>query len=282
MARNIKLIIITTFFIALFISCDDVKPPYEEHSTVITDTTQKVVLLEDYTGFLCGNCPAASEVAHSIKEKYPNNIVVIEVHAGVYAKPTKEHSYNFVSQVMKDLENYFNIGWGIGTPNGLIDRTNYENQLVLNQGQWEAAAVARMKQKAKVKIDLTPSYDSTTKTISCSTKLTFNDNCPSSYHLALYVVEDSIVQYQIDYRKNPVDIYDYVHNGIIRDALTSTWGEQISENDIAANSIMTSNYSKQIPPTADWRPKWIRIVAIVTDNANGYEVIQAGEKYILR
>lgn len=279
--KTIKILSILYLGLLLTIACDTVQPPYEENP-VVTDSTTKVVLLEEYTGFRCGNCPAAGEIAHQIKEKYPNNVILLAIHAGSLAMPTPTHKYDFRSKVMNELEAYFNIGWGLGTPNGLVDRTPYNGNLVLPSASWEAAVIDRMKQKAPVKVNLEPSYDETSRMISCKTKLTFLDKGYSSYHLALYVVEDSIVQYQTDYRKNPIDVYDYVHNSIIRDALTSTWGEQISVNDIPKGTEISNTFQKAIPETADWRPQWIRIVAILTDNDKGYEVIQSAEKYILR
>jgi thiol-disulfide isomerase/thioredoxin len=274
---------ISSFLLIILIiaSCDTVQPPYEENS-VITDSTEKVVLLEEYTGFRCGNCPAANEVAHQIKDKYPNNVILLAIHAGSLAMPTPNHKYDFRSKVMNDLEAYFNIAGSLGTPNGLVDRVPYNDNLILSSASWEPAVLERMKQKASVKITLEPSYDQSSRMITCKTKLTFLDKGYSSYHLALYVVEDSIVQYQTDYRKNPIDIYDYVHNSVIRDAMTSTWGEQVSVNDISKGTIISNSYQKIIPSKADWRPEWIRIVAILTDNNKSYEVIQSAEKYILK
>jgi hypothetical protein len=282
--KNINILLTVFAFAILVNSCDIIEPPYkEDNGNTPVDTTAKVVLLEEYTGFLCGNCPAAGRIAHAIKEKYPDNVILLAVHAGALALPTPKHKYNFISQVMKDLDGYFDIGYGLGTPNGLVDRALYNSATILPETEWEAAVVERMKKPASIKIDLTPSYNSTNKTISCSAKMKFLSEAPSSYHLALYVVEDSIVQFQKDYSKAPnVDIEDYVHNNIIRDALTNTFGNPISDAVIKKDSEITLEYSKVIPGGADWRPQWIRIVAIITDNNNNYEVIQCKEKYILK
>lgn len=263
-------------------SCDIISPPYEEQSSNNgDDSTAKVVLLEEYTGFRCGNCPAAGEIAHKIKEDHPDNVVLLSIHAGQLASPTPQHKYDFRSQVMKDLDNHFNIGWGLGTPNGLVDRIDYNGNLVLPETDWATAVTSRLNVPASVKITMTPSFNTATKTISCEVKLKFLSDAPANYNLALYVVEDSIVQYQTDYRKNPIDVENFVHNNIIRDALTSTFGEAISDAAIAKGTEITKQYSKAIPTTADWRPEWIRLVAIVSDK-DTYNVIQAGEKYILK
>lgn len=263
-------------------SCDIVEPPFEENSQVPTDSVAKVVLLEEYTGFRCGNCPAAGEIAHHIKELYPNNVVLLSIHAGSLAMPTPQYKYNFISQPMKDLENYFNIGWGVGTPNGLVDRVKYNNNLILSESEWQSAVIERMKIPSIAKIFLSPSYSQASNTISCDATVKFLENSNKFFNLALYVVEDSIVQYQTDYRKNPIHIYDYVHNNILRDALTPTFGVQLNNDAIKKDSEFKLSLSKPIPQNADWRPQWIRIVAVLTVPDEGHAVYQSSEKYILR
>ncbi|OGU60836.1 MAG: hypothetical protein A2X64_04525 [Ignavibacteria bacterium GWF2_33_9] len=270
-------------FASIMNSCDIIEAPYEEDGgNQQIDTASKVVLMEEYTGFRCGNCPTAGDIAHEIKAKYPDNVVLLSIHAGSLALPTPKHPYNFISQVMKDLDAKYQISLA-GTPNGLVDRISYNGALILPPGDWESAVLERTKIPANVKITLTPSYNETTKTISCSAAMKFLDDAPSSYQLALYVVEDSIVQYQTDYRLAPnVDVEDFVHNNIVRDALTNSFGEKISDETISKGSEIIKQYSKTIPETADWRPEWIRIVAVLMDVNNDYEVVQCGEKYILR
>lgn len=266
----------------LFVACDVIEPPYEEKPDINTDTTSRVVLLEEYTGFRCGNCPAAGEIAHHIKELFPNNVVLLSIHAGALAMPTPQHKYNFISQTMKDLENYFNIGWGVGTPNGLVDRVAYNNSLILPESEWQAAVTERLKSPAIAKIELSPKYNESNKTISCDIKVKFLETNDNIFNITLYVVEDSIVQYQTDYRKNPIDIYDFVHNNIVRDALTPTFGDALNTEQIKKDQEFTKTYSKQIPSNADWRPQWIRIVAVLTIPEQGHAVYQAAEKYLMR
>lgn len=262
--------------------CDIIEPPYEEIPEINTDTTSKVVLLEEYTGFRCGNCPIAGEIAHHIKELYPQNVVLLSIHAGALAMPTPQHKYNFISQTMKELEAYFNIGWGVGTPNGMVDRVKYNNNLILSESDWQAAVIERLKTPAIAKLELSPKYNETNRTINCEVKIKFLANSNEKFNISLYVVEDSIVQYQTDYRKSPPDVYDFVHNNIVRDALTPTFGVQLNSDAIKKDDEFIKSFAKEIPPNADWRLSWIRIVAILTVPAQGHAVYQAAEKYILK
>lgn len=280
-----KIISTSILFLSFFIlinSCDVIEPPFREEGGIVLDSVDKIVLIEEYTGFRCGNCPEAGEIAHQLKEKYPNNIVLLSIHAGALAMPNPQHKYNFISEPMKELEKYYNIGWGPGTPNGLVDRTEYFGTLILNHADWESAFLERVKQKSVVKVELSSSYNQSNRTISCEVKLQFSEEVSEQLNIALYVVEDSIVQYQTDYRKNPIDVEDFVHNNILRYSITSTFGEPVSEATIAKGASINKTYSFQIPSTADWRPEWIRLVAVISKPENDHEVIQAAEKYILK
>lgn len=279
MLKYFSIIIITSI---LIVACDVIEPPYEEKPDVNVDTAARVVLVEEYTGFRCGNCPAAGEIAHHIKELYPNNVVLLSIHAGALAMPNPQHKYNFISQTMKDLENYFNIGWGVGTPNGLIDRVKYSDNLILPESDWQAAVIERLKIPAIAKIELSPKYNESSKTISCDVKVRFLESNNNKFNITLFVVEDSIVQYQTDYRKSPPDIYDFVHNNIVRDALTPTFGVELNTEAIKKDEEFTKTLNKQIPANADWRPQWIRIVAVLTVPEKGHAVYQAAEKYLMK
>lgn len=281
MLKN-KFVLALFSMVLLINACDIVEAPYEENGNTNIDTTAKVVLIEEYTGSRCGNCPPAGEIAHKIKEKFPNNVVLLSIHAGQLATPTPKYPYKWISKVMDELEKYYNIGWGLGTPNGLVDRSEYNKQTILPKTDWESAAIERMKVPASIKIELSPSFNAGTKTITCKAKMKFLSDAPTSYNLALYVVEDSIVGHQTYYGHDPVEMNDFVHNNIIRDALTSTFGNQISTTPVKKDSEISMEFSKAIPDGSDWRPQWIRIVAIVTNPDNKHEVIQCGEKYILK
>ncbi|MFN5378805.1 MAG: hypothetical protein ACK5BQ_08575, partial [Ignavibacteria bacterium] len=93
----------------VLISCDVVNAPYEKNpkdpsdtllkdtSTVITRTgALQNVLLEDYTGQLCGNCPEAAEIADRLYKVNGGRVIVTAIHAGIFAKKElPDYQYDF-------------------------------------------------------------------------------------------------------------------------------------------------------------------------------------------
>src|SRR5258705_4328893 len=72
--------------LVLFSSCDKVDPPYTQTNSVggpnTSDTVFRKILIEDYTGFKCGNCPAAAAVLYGqLRPLYGEELISIGVHA---------------------------------------------------------------------------------------------------------------------------------------------------------------------------------------------------------
>ena len=97
-----KKVLLIIASVALFYSCDRVKNPipidsanyditlfpgnfatqYNYPSFGTNNNTNVNVLIEDYTGHQCGNCPQAAVVANNIENANPGRVFVISEHAG--------------------------------------------------------------------------------------------------------------------------------------------------------------------------------------------------------
>ena len=97
--KKIISILVTGLIVSVY-SCDKIEGPTRE--SVSVDTTcqftednsvpEKKVLVEDYTGHNCGNCPAGGVILNdSMRAKYGDRMVAIAVHAGDYAKIGRAH-----------------------------------------------------------------------------------------------------------------------------------------------------------------------------------------------
>ena len=77
------------FFMVGMVACDIIEEPYFKENNGGGETpepkVQKYVLLEDYTGVKCVNCPAAGEFALQLQEQYHHKVIVLGVHAGSLA-----------------------------------------------------------------------------------------------------------------------------------------------------------------------------------------------------
>lgn len=263
--KKIFFLSIIIFALSIY-SCDIIDPPYvEEGGTVIVDTNKKNVLIEYYTGAKCGNCPPAAEVGKQLEKLYPGKVIMIGNHVGIFSFPEAEgqkYEYNFRSEIGLEIDKFYNVA-SIGTPQGIINRTNYKDELVLSYSKWEAAVKAELEKSADVTIDLAPNYDETANKIELSADINYFKNSSSSHKLVVYIIEDEIVKYQKWYNHDPENISDYVHHNTIRSSMNGAWGDNLEAFSEKSGGTINKTLEFIIPVNADWNLDHIKLLAIV-------------------
>ncbi|MCS6903775.1 MAG: Omp28 family outer membrane lipoprotein [Bacteroidia bacterium] len=252
-----------SIFALLFIieGCDVIEPPYKENNipTPSRGTNQQKVLLEDFTGFLCGNCPTASKEADRLKKIYQDRLVLIRIHAGPLATPNSSHTLDLRTQTGNELDAYFGVTPG-GIPRALINRRKWNNNLILTRGNWAACVDSFLKEPAPALLILSTQYNSTTRQITATATIDSIQAPSVEDHISFYVIEDSIIGYQKDYSLANQNIYNYVHNETLRGSLNGTWGQPVfEEGNISKRKTITVRGI--LPP--EWKAHHCKIVAIL-------------------
>ena len=284
---------------ALFSACDyvDLPVPTTENKPALSATlaldsaeaaydsihgpvapVQKV-LLEDYTGHTCGNCPDAAVVAHSQKEIHGERLVVMSVHAGYFAKilagaPGEKYTYNFSTPVGEEWMKDFGIA---ANPNGMVNRVPYTGTTYY-QGiaTWPAAITAELAKAPRAALTVTSLYKPSTRTVNIKVRTKYLSNLNGKYNLAVFVTEDSIINWQKNYKANPIDIQNYVHPHALRAAADGAYGRLNAENPAKENE--TEKYFA-VNLNADWKAEKCSVVAFIFD-ADTKQVVQVEEVHI--
>lgn len=265
----------------LFIACDTIDEPYRESGSVDTSKITTKVLLEEYTGFRCGNCPEATEIAHRLKEKYSGKVVILSIHAGGYAKPTTAHPYDFRTTIGEELDAFFGMS-NAGNPCGMVNRIGFPTKShILREAQLESAIKSALAKENSIDLTLQTTFHSTTNQIFIQAEIKYLKPGSSNHNLCIFIAEDSIVQYQRDDRLNPPDVEDYVHNNVLRGGITSTWGIPLSQSDIPVGTSFSKDFTYVIPLDKDWNPSKLKIIAFIHDNGNSFEILQVTEKKLI-
>lgn len=265
----------------LLIACDIIDEPYRESGSIDTSKVTTKVLLEEYTGFRCGNCPEATEIAHNLKKKYSGKVIVLSIHAGVYAKPTIAHPYDFRTTIGEELDLFFGMS-NAGNPCGMVNRIGFPTKThILREAQWESAIQSALAKENSIDLTLQTTFNPTTNQIFVKAEIEYFKPGTSNHNLCIYIAEDSVVQYQRDDRLTPPDVKDYVHNNVLRGSMTSTWGVPLSQSDIPAGSSFSKEFTYVIPLNKDWNPSKLKIIAFVHDNGKSFEILQVTEKKLI-
>ncbi len=278
--KTLKYIIPLLILISmLFNSCDIIEAPYEEDFTPVEiDSTKKKVLIEDITGFRCGNCPKAARLALGIAELYPDNVILIAVHAGDLARPTPTRTYNFLTHAGQDIANRFNLP---ATPYGLINRKQVEGQFLLAPIAWATATKAQLELDAVYKLELAAEFESSSKTINLEANVKALAMGANNHFISAYIIEDSVVQYQQDDEATPIHVENYVHMHVLRGAMNGSWGTELSDEPLLLNQSIKKNISFIIPEGKDWVPKNLSVVVMIRDNVTE-EILQVEKVKLIK
>lgn len=219
-------------------ACDIIKGPRREvkPNLVCSDTITPVpltglknVLIEEYTGYTCGNCPPAAETAKNLTSQFPGRVFVMTVHAGFFAEPIPSHPEDYRTPVGTELDQFFGMS-NAGNPNGMVDRKAFNSQQILAPSSWSGAVNARLQDALVADMALATRYEAATRTVVITTHVKYNQMGEPEDRLVLHILEDSIVGFQKDYRYRPNEnITNYVHRYVLRGSVTPAFGLAIAE-----------------------------------------------------
>lgn len=277
----------------LAVACDVVSDPYgdresagpgeeEFNDTVYNDTsvTRRRILLEDFTGHKCPNCPEGAEIAQELKDDNPEDVISVAIHAGSFARvdttnPDKPYPSDFNTETGENLRIQYQIG---AFPNGLLNRSIINGSPVVDYIAWKTEVNNLLNDPAymepRFKLNLTNIYNSElgNRSLRILYKVEALKDLQGDYALAAYLMESHIIAPQTDSRQNPSYVADYEHNYVLRKGFPNVGqGKTIFMNpqqgDIAEVISSTDEISTTIPD--EWLPENMDVIVFVYQPSTG-------------
>ena len=215
---------------------------------VSEEAQNRKALLEEYTGFHCSNCPDGHARANALQEKYPDDLFIMNIHAGSYANPEKgemdlrtEYGEALVS----------NSGL-TGFPAGSINRHIFKGKATaLNRTEWATYVPKILEMASPVNIAAKGTLDWETRTLSVTVQVYYTANsAAATNYIQVAVTQDNIVGTQSGANYNPAQVLPggkYLHNHAFRDFLTGQWGDAVTTT--TEGSFVEKTYTKTLPET---------------------------------
>jgi len=269
--KNLKYLLPITIFILIFASCDVVNPPDNGYyyigdtiSSAPNPDTQEVVvkkvLMIDFTGIRCTNCPGAHEQIHQLQNIYPDKIIAIAIHGTSLAYPLGEYVVDLRTDEGTEIINEF----GINTiPIGLVDY--FDKNHLLSETAWTDAVATTITETPLVGIEIENTFSASNNSLEVLVNLTSLSNFGESLKLITYVVEDSIITRQAT-DVPPGYIEEYEQLNVFRASVSNLWGNEVFSGGISENGTESKTFT--ITLDASLNADNCRIIAFVCDNTN--------------
>ncbi len=235
----------------LLTACDEISP--EERLTYVEPPeVNRAVLIEDYTGQYCVNCPRATQEIERLVEEYGDSIVIaVAIHSGPFGKQKGEPSPLYTE--LGDM--YFN-NWGLSAqPVGLVDRLF--NSMPFSYTDWGAGVNYEIASKAPVSFLTTASIDDAHHA-SIEVQTIGMDSVMVSGKLQVWLVEDSIDSFQ--YMPDGSVDQHYMHMHVLRASVNGPWGDAVS---VSHGEVVRKNYDLNVED--DWVPEHCSLVTFLYD-----------------
>ncbi|MFT5384236.1 MAG: hypothetical protein ACI81W_001636, partial [Saprospiraceae bacterium] len=116
----------------LFTACEENMPVIaclscENDDNEMLDPQDKRVLVEEFTGVRCINCPAGSIEIENLLAFHGERLIAVSIHAEFFAKPyTNESLYDFRTEEGENIINF--LGLPEAYPSSVIDRKIYSGE----------------------------------------------------------------------------------------------------------------------------------------------------------
>ncbi len=169
------------------------------------------VLVDEFTGVLCSNCVPAARYLQSLDSLYHPRMHILSIHSGAFARPYSGVSqYDFRTEASDALAQL--LGFTGTLPVAAIQRRAWVNdQLLYEPAQWKTYIEQALQESPVAALEAIVLPEG--QKLRIRVTATFLQDVAQPVYLALYFVEDSIVDAQLT--PSGLDTF-YVHRHVLR------------------------------------------------------------------
>lgn len=243
--------------------------------TVVVDggdlePTGKTVLIKDFTGARCVNCPAAAEYAHNLQHQLDEeHIFIMSVHAGYLAQP--------MGQFPDFLTEEGTAWYGSNSSNPLfsVDHVSLTDGNTLYVEQIDVPVVTALAEDQSFEIMLSSRYDETTRHLEVEARAVSLLDMDGQFYITVCLVEDNIIGWQTI--QGGVD-KEYVFHNVLRGTLNGAYGDLFEDFHVDYDDMFYFNYTTEI--NTEYNADECYLMVYIYDKSQGDKILQTAVKKI--
>lgn len=260
MKKTLSFLVLATMLLVVA-SCDKIDNPIKPYTPT---GGGKTVLIKDFTGARCVNCPGAAEAAHNLQHQLgENRVFIMSVHAGALATPVGSFP-DFVTE-----EGTAWYGGSQSNPLFTVDHVGLTSGNTLYVEQIDTPVSEGLLETQTFDISILNEYDATTRKLTVKSEATAVSEYFGQLYMTVCLLEDSLVGRQIV--PGGLDTA-YVFRNVFRGTLNGADGEALVNGQVYVDDQLVRNAS--IVLDDDYNADQCYIMTYVYDKALNGKILQ--------
>lgn len=255
-----------TAMLVAAVSCDKIDNPHKPYTPT---GGNKTVLIKDFTGARCVNCPDAAETVHELQHRLgEDRVFIMSVHAGFLAQP--------LGQFPDFLTEEGTLWYGDNNSNPLfsVDHVALTEGNTLNVDQVDMPVSEALAEPQLFDINITNTYDEASRRLSVENLFNAKGDGDGEYYATVCLVEDSLVGWQtVSGGVNK----EYVFRNVFRGTLNGADGELVANGAVFVDDSFAKTCSMELDST--YNADQCYIMTYIYDHQDG-KILQTAVKKV--
>ena len=256
---------LVTLFVAA-VSCDKIDNPHKPYTPT---GGNKTVLIKDFTGARCVNCPDAAATVHELQHRLgEDRIFILSVHAGFLAQPLG----NFPDFLTDEGTEWY--GNHDSNPLFSVNHVALTEGNTLNVDQIDTPLNNALAEPQTFDISMENTYDETTRQLKVVSEVMATADITGQLYASYCLVEDSIIGWQTV----PGGINrEYVFRNVFRGTLNGIEGTLFKDGQTFVNDEKVFNCSIDLDST--YNANQCYVMGYIFNKADG-KILQTAVKKV--
>ncbi len=242
-----------------FAACTEISP-------IVPSLGDKKVLVEEFTGVRCVNCPAGAAELENLKSIYGDRLVIVSIHAGDFAPPYSDSKYDFRTTEGTALEAW--LGVPLGYPTAVVNRKKFDGQrsVQVTKANWAGLIADESKTVSLLNLAINKKYINDTRDLAITVTLIPTEKLPDDLRLSVLLTENDVV----DQQETPQGKKsDYNHKHVLRRVISG------DAKGVVLNGALSWTGNFKVPTT--WVSEKCQLVVVAHRGSDIKDVLQVSE-----